>query len=51
MGWYVIDLTANDVDPPNYNVIYLLDTHPVYTDKYPKHTAFAKELLIQGGTE
>ena len=44
--WYVIDVSANDIAPPNYSVIYLVDTHPGYSDKYPKHTAFAKELLM-----
>ena len=44
--WYVIDITANMISPPDYEVIYLKDTHPVYTDIFPKHTAFAKELLV-----
>lgn len=46
--WLVLDATANDIDPPNYNVIYLVETHPDYTDLYPKHTAFAKNLLVPG---
>ena len=47
----MIDITANMISPPNYEVIYLEDTHPFYTDIFPKHTAFAKELLVQGGTK
>ena len=49
--WYVIDITANMTAPPNYEVIFLWDTHPDYTDAFPKHTAFAKELLVPGGTK
>ena len=47
--WRIIDATANATAPPNYNVIFLMDAHPDYTDRYPQHTAFAKELLVPGG--
>ena len=49
--WYVLDATANDIDSPNYNIIFLMDTHPDYNDQFPKHTAFAKELLVPGRTK
>jgi len=44
--WYVVDITANMIAPPEYKIIFLWETHPDYTDKYPNHTEFAKELLV-----
>jgi len=49
-SWYILDLTANDTAPPDYEVIFLWDTHPDYTDKNPKHTLFAQELLAPSST-